>query len=174
MFGVGGALWCSPVLSPQTAFSDCVLWTDTRHRNSSGRQQNPEATAPLMQCSSTNFTYVQEMLQKYQPDYWGLTGCLFPCSTPLTWRRSKMSLKTASCWEQSSSMETSSRCVPFSQIEAIRCILQTSSGRIAFTFWCYESSNISCFANSCCTWKAINTWRWTSVYLRCWRKTPWE
>lgn len=29
----------------------------------------------------------------------------------LTWRRSRMSLKTASCWEPSSSMEMSSRCV---------------------------------------------------------------
>lgn len=56
-----GAHWRSPlVLFPQTASSDCVLWTDTRHRNSSGRRQNLEATAPRTQSSSTNFTYVRE------------------------------------------------------------------------------------------------------------------
>lgn len=111
LFGVGGALRPSPVLFPQTAFSDCVPWTDTRHRSSSGRQQNLEATAPPMRFSSTSFTYVQETLLTHQLDDWGLTGCLFPCSTLLTWRRSKTSLKTANCWEQSSSMETSSRWV---------------------------------------------------------------
>lgn len=36
---------------------------------------------------------------------------LFCFSMLLTWRRSRMSLKTASCWEQSSSMEMSFRCV---------------------------------------------------------------
>lgn len=45
---------CCP---PQTAFSDCVLWTDTQRRNSSGRRQNLEATAPLTQFSSTNYMY---------------------------------------------------------------------------------------------------------------------
>lgn len=30
------------------------------------------------------------------------------------------------------------------------------------------------FVNSCCTWKAINTWPWTSASLHCWRRTPWE
>lgn len=32
---------------------------------------------------------------------------------------------------------------------------------------------VSWFANSCYTWKAISTWQWTSVYLLCWRRTPW-
>lgn len=32
----------------------------------------------------------------------------------------------------------------------------------------------SCFGHSCCTWKAINTWQWTSAYLHCWRRMPWE
>lgn len=107
-----GAHWRPPVVSfPQTASSDCVLWTDTRHRNSSGRRQNLEATAPRTQSSSTNFTYVREQSYKYQPDYSGFTGCLSLCSMLLTWRRSRMSLKTASCWEPSSNMEMSSRCV---------------------------------------------------------------
>lgn len=52
---------CHLVLLPQTVCSDYVLWTDTRHRNSSGRLQNLEATAPLIQSSSTNFMYAPFM-----------------------------------------------------------------------------------------------------------------
>lgn len=41
-------------------------------------------------------------------------------------------------------------------------------------FSCNHGLLLSRFANSCCTWKAINTWPWTSGSLHCWRRTPWE
>lgn len=49
----------------------------------------------------------------------------------------------------------------------------------ALCYWYYPCilqpcSTFFCFANSCCTWKAINIWQWTSAYLHCWRRMPWE
>lgn len=49
---------CHLGLLPQTACSDSVLWTDIQHRNSFGKLQNLEATAPLTRSSSTSFMYV--------------------------------------------------------------------------------------------------------------------
>lgn len=84
------------ILCTETVLEGCKTWRQQHHWRSP-----PQQTSCMCGRCPKNISLIVE----------GFTGCLSPCSMLLTWRRSRMSLKTASCWEQSSSMEMSSRCV---------------------------------------------------------------